>query len=99
FHRGAGDAGGLESNAGRDRAGPKRGVDVAIGGRVGAGEVVVHVRVHERRAVSRSGDDVAGPWQRIEVGDDLLGGVARLVLGLCDDNRERIADVVDLVAV
>ena len=55
--------------------------------------------VDSRRGFGRRCDHVPTPSQRIELGGDLLGGVLRLVRGLGDDQRVRLAHVVDLVAV
>jgi hypothetical protein len=64
-----------------------------------ARDVALHVCVHRRGAWRGRGDRIADCRQGIQVSDDLLCGVLRLVCGLGDHQGERLADVVDLVSI
>ena len=99
FHRGAGDARRGQANFRRHGIGPKGGLDVAEGHRLRAGDVVLHVRVHLRRAGCRRRAHVADRRQRIHLGDHRLGRIQGLISAFSGHQREGLADVVDLVAI
>ena len=99
LHGRAGDAGGRQADLRGHAVTAEGGAYVSVAHLLAPRDVAVHVRVDGGRALCRGGDDVSDTRKRIQLGVHLLGRVLRLVGGLGHDQRVRLADVVDLLAV